>query len=133
MPHEMFVVMNGKRLRDMLAFGPKEMRFVDSTRAVLFLNDETFCMLMPLLLDAGRHCSVDRGSLEQFDIDKWVGADLGKVVCDNRAAARSNGTTELRNSGKAKAANPEPLTVNPEPTLADRLRAALLKQFGKAA
>lgn len=113
MPFKMFVGMNGKRLRDVMAFGPTQMRFMESTRAVLFVGDETVVLIMPLLVadNLDLHCGVDKRYYDTFDLRKWIGVDEGEVVVDN--------TKDLK-----------PETKKPEtkatPTFAERLRAALL-------
>jgi len=113
MPYKMWVSLNGKYLRDLLAMQPTEMRFVDSSRAVLFVGEDTLLLIMPLLDADVTTCTVDKRYYSTFDLEKWVGADLGTVVVDNRA--------DVKPETKA------------EPTLAERLRAALLKQFRQAA
>lgn len=111
MPFKMWASLNGKKLRDLLAMQPTEMRFVDSSRAVLFVGEDTLCLICPLMDADVTTCTVDKRYYSMFDLEKWVGADLGEVIVDNR----------------------KPVTVNPEPSLAERLRAALLQQFAKAA
>ena len=113
MPYNMSVSLNGKRLRDLMAMQPTEMRFVESWRAVMFLNDETLLLMMPLLDADYEKCTVDKRYFDTFDLEKWVGADLGEVVVDNRK--------DLKPETKA------------EPTLTERLREALLKQLKQAA
>lgn len=99
MPFKMAVLLNGQKLRDVMAFQPTAMRFTDSTRAVIFHNDDTLCLILPCSIDDDYNsCDVDKNCLEDFDLERWIGADLGTVVVDNR-------------------------------TLEERLREALLKQL----
>lgn len=99
MPFKMAVLLNGKKLRDVMAFQPTAMRFTDSTRAVIFHGDDTLCLILPCIIDDDYNsCDVDKNCLEDFDLERWIGADLGTVVVDNR-------------------------------TLEERLREALLKQL----
>lgn len=120
MPFKMAVSLNGQRLRDVLAFQPTEMRFTDTKRPVFFHGDDTLCLIMPVY-DDYEPVGVNKNCLEEFDLDRWIGADLGTVVVDN--------TKDLK-----------PETVKLETkryqTLEERLREALLKQlpqFRKAA
>lgn len=84
-PFEVHVSLNAKYLRSVMAFRPTSMRFIDNTRPVLFYNDETICLLMPLLVDEmGSSCRVDNRYCERFDLTSWIGADLGEILVDNR-------------------------------------------------
>ena len=121
MPYKLTVALNGQKLRDVLAFQPTAMRFTDAARAVVFYGDDTLCLLMPVFDNNYEPYGVDKICLESFNLEKWIGADMGKVMVDN--------TKDLK-----------PETVNPETkreqTLEERLREALLKQlpqFRKAA
>lgn len=87
MPFKMYVSLNGKRLREMMAFGPTSMRFVESSRAVMFHNDETLLMMMPLMGADYETISVDKRYYNTFNLEKWIGVDLGEVVVDNRTLA----------------------------------------------
>lgn len=84
MPFKMAVSLNGKKLRDVLSFQPTEMRFFDSTRALIFYNDDTLCLILPVSISDEQPCGADKNCLESFDLEKWIGADLGHVVVDNR-------------------------------------------------
>lgn len=108
MPFKMWVTLNGKHLRDVMAMQPTAMRFTDSTRAVIFYGDDTLCLMMPVLV-GDESCGADKNCLEGFDLEKWIGADLGTVVVDN--------TKEPKH----------------EQTLEERLREALRRQFQMAA
>lgn len=114
MPYKLTVALNGQKLRDVLAFQPTAMRFTDAARAVVFYGDDTLCLIMPVYNDDYKPYSVDKICLEGFNLEKWIGADMGTVVVDN--------TKDL---------NPE--TVKPETkreqTMEERLREALLKQL----
>ena len=68
--------------------------------------------MMPVLT-GDEPCGADKNCLEGFDLDKWIGADLGTVVVDN--------TKDLKPEAKR------------EPTLEERLREALRRQFKMAA
>ena len=72
----------------------------------MFLNDETLLLMMPLLGADYETCTVDKRYFDTFDLEKWIGADLGEVIVDNR---------------------------KPELSLTERLREALLKQLKQAA
>lgn len=111
-PFRISVMMATKSMRDVMAFQPKVMRFVATRRAVTFYNDDTLCLLMPLWHD-NNDCIVENRYLEDFDLERWIGADLGEVVVDNT----------------------EPIAVKtkPTPTMEDRLREALKRQFMQAA
>jgi hypothetical protein len=93
----------------------------------MFIGDNTLTLQMPMVLD-GKY--VERGpkptdkQLKRFDIGKWVDSPVAKA--ETKAESKATGKP------KAKA-KPETCTVNPEPTLEDRLRAALLKQLRMAA
>ena len=108
MPFKMWVTLNGKHLRDVMAMQPTAMRFTDSTRAVIFHGDDTLCLMMPVLT-VDEPCGADKNCLETFDLEQWIGADLGTVVVDN--------TKEPKH----------------EQTLEERLREALRRQFQMAA
>lgn len=114
MPYKLTVALNGQKLRDVLAFQPTAMRFTDAARAVVFYGDDTLCLLMPVFDNNYEPYGVDKICLEGFNLEKWIGADMGTVVVDN--------TKDL---------NPE--TVKPETkreqTMEERLREALLKQL----
>lgn len=118
MPFKMAVLLNGQKLRDVMAFQPTDMRFVDSMRALIFYNDDTLCLMLPLADSDYKPCGADKNCLESFDLEKWIGADLGTVVVDN--------TEQSGASSRVQA------TVS-EPTFEERLREALLKQFKMAA
>ena len=121
MPYTLKVAFAGERLRNAMVFNPTAMRFADTSRGVIFYNDDTLCLVMPVNEYDQEPFGVDRNHLEGFDLEGWIGADLGDVVVDNTKAA------------KAKATNPEPCTVNHEPSMAERLRAVLLAQVRRAA
>lgn len=84
MPFKMAVSLNGKKLRDVLAFQPTAMRFTDPTRALIFYSDDTLCLILPVSISDEQSCGADKNCLESFDLEKWIGADLGHVVVDNR-------------------------------------------------
>jgi len=112
MPYKMFASFNCKRLRDVMAFQPTGMRFVESTRAVMFTGDETLVLLMPLLGNIDMTCKIEDKDYDRFDLAKWMMAGKKEEV---------------------RVKNPEPCTANHEPTLAERLRAVLLAQMKQAA
>ena len=114
MPFRMAVSLNGKKLRDVLAFQPTAMRFTDPTRALIFYSDDTLCLILPVFGDAYGQCCVDKNHLEGFDLKRWIGVDMGTVIVDN--------TKDL----KPETVKPE---TNREQTLEERLREALLKQL----
>ena len=84
MPFKISTSLNGQKLRDVMAFQPTDMRFVDSMRALIFYNDDTLCLMLPLADSDYEQCGADKNCLESFDLEKWIGADLGTVVVDNR-------------------------------------------------
>ena len=104
MPYKVHVSLNGKRLRNMMAFGPTSMRFVEYSRAVMFYNDDTMLLMMPLIGEDNVICSVEEQYREPFDLKKWIGEREPIVLVDSR----------------------EPETPTHEQTLAERLRAVLL-------
>ena len=115
MPYKMFASFNCRRLRDVMAFQPTGMRFVESTRAVMFTGDETLVLLMPLLgsCNFGLTCKIEDKDRDRFDLAKWMMA------------------------GKKDDVKPQTSSVSPQPsggpTLAERLRAVLLAQMKQAA
>lgn len=114
MPFRMAVSLNGQKLRDVLAFQPTAMRFTDSARALIFYDKDTLCLIVPVYGDDYGKCCVDKNRLENFDLERWIGADMGTVIVDN--------TKDL----KPETVKPE---TNREQTLEERLREALLKQL----
>ena len=109
MPFRMAVSLNGQKLRDVLAFQPTAMRFTDSAHALIFYDEDTLCLIVPVYGDDYGKCCVEKNRLEIFDLERWIGADMGTVIVDN--------TKDLK---------PE---TNREQTLEERLREALLKQL----
>ena len=113
MPYKMFASFNCRRLRDVMAFQPTGMRFVESTRAVMFTGDETLVLLMPLLGSLGLTCKIEEKDYDRFDLAKWMMA------------------------GKKADVKPQTSSVSPqpsgEPSLAERLRAVLLARMKRAA
>lgn len=110
MPYKVVASFFGRMMRVMLTLAPTAMRFVDSVCGLLFTNDDTIVLLMPLLCDE-KSCSVDPRELVEFSVDKWIAGErqTAKVV---------------------KAVKAEPVK---EVTMADRLRAALLAMQEQAA
>lgn len=84
MPFKISTSLNGQKLRDVMAFQPTDMRYVDSMRTLIFYNDDTLCLMLPLADSDYEPCGADKNCLESFDLEKWIGADLGHVVVDNR-------------------------------------------------
>lgn len=113
MPFKMAVPFNGQKLRDVMAFQPTAMRFTDATSVVIFHGDDTLCLLLPCCIE-DHPCGVDKNYLEDFDLERWIGADMGTVIVDN--------TKDL----KPETVKPE---TNREQTQEERLREALLKQL----
>ena len=70
MPYKMYVSLNGKYLRDLLAMQPTEMRFVDSSCAVLFVGEDTLLLMMPLVGADFETCTVDKLYYSTFDMEK---------------------------------------------------------------
>lgn len=120
MPYKMFASFNCKRLRDVMAFQPTGMRFVESTRAVMFTGDETLVLLMPLLGNIGMTCKIEQKDYDRFDLAKWMMAGKKEDVRCKREDV----------SPQTSSVSPQP---SDEPTLAERLRAVLLAQMKQAA
>ena len=114
MPFKMAVSVNGLMLRDAMAFQPTEMRFSDWSNPLFFYSEDTLCLMMPVVNASFTPCGADKKCLSDFDLEKWIGVDMGTVVVDN--------TKDVK-----------PETVKPEtkrePTMEERLREALLKQL----
>lgn len=129
-PFDLVIRFNAKMMRDLMAFRPTTVRFVEVNSAVLFTNDETVMLLMPLHSSDGEgHCRINKKVYDTFNLDEWIGADLGEVVVDNTRSEETTGTGTGTGTPKVKSLKPETVKpeTNREPTMAERLRAALLK------
>lgn len=127
MPCGMKVGLKAPTVLTATGFQVKTMHYRSSGLAVMFIGDNTLTLQMPMVLD-GKY--VERGpkptdkQLKRFDIGKWVDSPVAKA--ETKAESKA--------TGKPKAtAKPATCTVSPEPTLEDRLRAALRKQLRMAA
>ncbi len=134
MPYKMFTTFAGKKLQAILAFEPTAMRFVENSRPVMFYSADTLMMLMPLLVngDDGIGCKVESKDCDRFDLEKWLEGEAQGVSKAKPKAKQAAGkiqtpppTPPLDGRGAATASN--------EPTFAEKLREALLRQFRQAA
>jgi hypothetical protein len=135
MPYKMFATFAGKKLQAILAFEPTAMRFVENIRPVMFNSVDTLMLLMPLLVndDDGMGCKVESKDCDRFDLERWLKGDAQGV-----SKARPNATKQA--AGKIQTPPPTPpldgrgaATASNEPTFAEKLREALLRQFRQAA
>ena len=113
MPCKVDVGLSIKRLNNILAFKPEKMHFSGTLKAVLFYNSETLLLQMPMLGGVPDSIKVPDEQIVRFDTDEWIGIDrLGTVVVDNR---------------------PKKPTPKTQPTIEDKLRAALMQRLKQAA
>ena len=120
MPYKMFASFNCRRLRDVMAFQPTGMRFVENTRPVMFTGDETLVLLMPLLGSLDLTCKIGDKDYERFDLAKWMMAGKKEDARGKKADVKPQTSSVSRQPSG-------------EPTLAERLRAVLLAQMKQAA
>lgn len=113
LPCKVDVGLSIKRLTDILAMKPEKMHFAGTLKAVLFYNSETLLLQMPMLGGVPDSIDVPDEQIVRFDAEEWIGTDrLGTVVVDNR---------------------PKKPTPKTQPTIEDRLRAALMQRLKQAA
>lgn len=116
------VAMSSHKLRALATFAPKWMDYLSPTRAVAFGNDDTATriLVMPLLVfceEGNGYCNIKYGTeeykaLPDSNIMQWINLTL------KTPAAK---TATIKPQAKA------------QPTLEERLRAALLRQIRQAA
>lgn len=99
-----------KLFRSLLMFNPKLMFFQDSTRGLLFINDDTLMLLMPLLVDAEK-ITVPDAKVLHFDIDTWI-------------KSKSQSASKLKVNIPQGKPQPQVQPIH-EPTLAEQLADAL--------
>ena len=125
-----------------LSFGITDMHYTDRNRAILFHDDETVIIMMPMLIDG---IDEPRGpeKIVTFSLDEWVKAEVSTAVVKSIKPVKKQ--TKVKAKVFTKSApkalprsdrQPDHGGLSDVPkgmTLEDRLRAALLKQLRMAA
>lgn len=128
MPCGMRVGLKATTVIKATGFQVKTMHYKSAGGALMFIGDNTLTLQMPMMLD-GKYIEfgpkpTDK-QMRSFDIGKWADAptkDQAKVVSKKGTMKVGTQPSSVRLQ-----------TSTAEPTLAERLRAALLQQFAKAA
>ena len=135
-----------------MGFDVRTMHYKAADEAVMFIGDKTITLQMPMLVDES-----DKGpkptdkQLKRFDVGKWASAhnaasEKGKVKSEKfltpkgmsvarNAAASKNRTKPAASNEMTVASNEMTVASNEvtEPSIEDRLRAALRRQLAMAA
>jgi len=129
----LWVGVKATSLLTMLGFQPDVMHFTDRSRALLFHNDQTLSICMPMLIDG---LDEPRGpeKMERFSLEAWEKKTMGEATT-KKAKPKAK-----QAAGKIQTPPPTPpldgrgaATASNEPTFAERLREALLKHYRQAA
>jgi len=126
LPFSVLVGMKTPALVDTMAFEPKVMHYTDSKHAVMFVADDTYVILMPMLLPDGSGNGSgpqDQKDFITFSVDKWIGQEAAPIE-KPKPAAKAKAATKTKTVAQA---------AKTEPTLEERLREALEKQLLVAA
>ena len=128
MPCDMKIGLNAPKVIKAAGFQVKTMHYKSAGHAFLFVGDNTLTLQMPMVID-GKYMEcgpkpTDK-QMKSFDIGKWADAPTK----DQAKAVSKKGTMKVGTQPSSL----RPQTSTAEPTLAERLRAALLQQFAKAA
>lgn len=120
MPCPIKVALKASMVVTATGFAVSTMHFTDASRALVFLGDTTLTIQMPLaLLDYRKEPHPTDGQLRKFDLNEWVDAPLPEKP--------QGGKTAVKKPKAVKEA------AQHQPSFAEKLREALLRQFRQAA
>ena len=120
-PCDMAVGLKAPSVLSIMAFGVKTMHYDNADHPVLFVGDNTMAILMPMITDDFKSSPRPaRNLMEKFDIGAWVDKPIAKIQ-DKKPQAKRKPKPAAKVVMKA--------TAKAEPTLAERLRAALLERL----
>lgn len=72
----LYVGVKATSLQTMMQFGVTKMHYTDPTRALLFRNDETVLICMPMLVDQPKDRPRGPEKTETFNLEKWIEAEV---------------------------------------------------------
>lgn len=126
-PYKMSAQFRVAVFRTMLALAPTTMRFASGNRPVMFGNEDTLTILMPVV--DSKVC-LDPREMFDFDLDGWIGAKTTAATAKTAAKTAKVVKASKPKTTKAKTVKVEPVH---ELSMAERLRQVLLGMMRKAA
>jgi len=138
MPCPMKVALKASTVVTAAGFAVSTMHFTDASRALVFLGDTTLTMQMPMdLFDYRKEPHPTDGQLRKFDLNEWVEAPLPEKP-NGKPASKKVGAKAAKEATQhqpipADAPTRSLSDIGHQPSFAEKLREALLRQFRQAA
>lgn len=139
MPCGMKIGLKAPLMITTMGFGVSTMHYKSAQHALLFLGSVTLVMQMPMLNDDYKEAPTPPDKkMRNFDVGKWCDAPATdtKPEAKSKPAAKAKASAKTAPSHEVSAASHEVAAAShevAEPSIEDRLRAALRKQLAMAA